>query len=328
MGERRRRLVVVCSVCCVCVKANMATAAAMSFDAGHRDVVHDVQFDFYGKRLATASSDRSVKIFEVVGSEQKLVADLAGHEGPVWQVSWAHPKFGNLLASCSFDQRVMVWKEVSEGNWQVLYQTPPGLHTASINAVTFAPQECGLCLAAASSDGSISILTYNGNTGNWSTEKIANAHSLGCLSVSWAPAFQPGAMVQPSSAPLQPPKFLVSCGCDNSIKVWSFSDAHGKWMQQGSDLAGHTNWVRDVAWAPNMGMPRSTIASASEDGRVFIWSQASNSANKWQSKLLKDFGCPVWRVSWSISGGILAVSDGNNNVSLWKEAVDGNWEQI
>jgi len=305
----------------------MATAASLSFDPGHRDVVHDVQFDYYGKKVATASSDRMVKIFEVVGNEQRLVTDLAGHEGPVWQVSWAHPKFGNLLASCSFDQRVMVWKEVSEGNWQVLYQSPPGLHTASINSVTFAPQECGLCLAAASSDGSISILSYDGQTGTWTTEKIAGAHSLGCLAVSWAPAFHAGAMVQPSGAPLQPSRSLVSCGCDNSVKVWSFSEAHGKWAQQGGDLSGHTNWVRDVAWAPNMGMPRSTIASASEDGKVMIWSQAPGGAG-WEPKLLKDFGCPAYRVSWSVSGGLLAVSDSNNEVSLWKEAVDGTWEQI
>jgi hypothetical protein len=28
------------------------------------------------------------------------------HEGPVWQVAWAHPKFGNLLASASYDNKV------------------------------------------------------------------------------------------------------------------------------------------------------------------------------------------------------------------------------
>ena len=42
-------------------------------------------------------------------------ADLAGHEGPVWQVSWGHPKFGGILASCSFDHRVIIWKELAEG---------------------------------------------------------------------------------------------------------------------------------------------------------------------------------------------------------------------
>lgn len=33
----------------------------------------------------------------------------------------------------------------------------------------------------------------------------------------------------------------------------------------------HDGWVRDVAWAPNLGLPKSTIASASEDGEVVIW---------------------------------------------------------
>ncbi len=36
-------------------------------------------------------------------------------------------------------------------------------------------------------------------------------------------------------------------------------------------LEGHTDWVRDVAWAPNIGLPRSYIASASQvGGRLHI----------------------------------------------------------
>jgi WD40 repeat protein len=45
--------------------------------------------------------------------ERANATTLTGHEGPVWQVSWAHPKFGALLASCSFDHTVMIWKETS-----------------------------------------------------------------------------------------------------------------------------------------------------------------------------------------------------------------------
>jgi protein transport protein SEC13 len=33
------------------------------------------------------------------------------HEGPVWQVAWAHPKFGSILASCSYDGSVIIWQE-------------------------------------------------------------------------------------------------------------------------------------------------------------------------------------------------------------------------
>lgn len=35
----------------------------------------------------------------------------SSHEGPVWQVAWAHPKFGSILASCSYDGTVIVWQE-------------------------------------------------------------------------------------------------------------------------------------------------------------------------------------------------------------------------
>ena len=31
--------------------------------------------------------------------------EIKAHDGAVWQVSWAHPKFGVLLASASFDSK-------------------------------------------------------------------------------------------------------------------------------------------------------------------------------------------------------------------------------
>lgn len=45
------------------------------------------------------------------------------------------------------------------------------VHTASVNAIVFAPHELGLALAAASSDGSVSILTHAADAG-WHTEKV------------------------------------------------------------------------------------------------------------------------------------------------------------
>ena len=31
-------------------------------DSEHKDLIHDVSFDFFGKRMATCSSDQSVKV--------------------------------------------------------------------------------------------------------------------------------------------------------------------------------------------------------------------------------------------------------------------------
>lgn len=39
----------------------------------------------------------------------------------MWQVAWAHPMFGNVLASCSYDRKVIVWKE-ENGSWDKMYE--------------------------------------------------------------------------------------------------------------------------------------------------------------------------------------------------------------
>lgn len=36
----------------------------------------------------------------------------------------------------------------------------------------------------------------------------------------------------------------------------------------------------------------------------------------------------VWKVSWSLSGNVLAVSTGDNKVTLWKETLKGEWEKV
>ena len=42
----------------------------------------------------------------VKGLETVCISHGCRHDGAVWQVAWAHPKFGNILASCSYDRKV------------------------------------------------------------------------------------------------------------------------------------------------------------------------------------------------------------------------------
>ena len=87
------------------------------------------------------------------------------------------------------------------------------------------------------------------------------------------------------------------------------------------------DWVRDVAWAPNTAMPYNIIASCSEDRSVYIWKQTEKNGF-WIPTLMKAFDAPVWRVSWSVTGNVLAVSTGDHKVTLWKQAVTEEWTQI
>ena len=221
--------------------------------------------------------------------------------------------------------QVIIWKETSENVWQAAYATPASLHSASVNSCAWAPHELGLCLAAASSDGSLSVLTAAAD-GSWTAAKIERAHLMGATAVSWAPATPPGSLVS-GGAGAPPVRRLVSCGCDNLVKIWECR-AGGWGDAPEATLRGHTDWVRDVSWAPNLGMPRNTIASCGQDGRVLLWAQ-SEAGGAWASTQLADFKAPVWRVSWSVFGNVLAVADGTQAVTLWKEGpTDGAWAQI
>lgn len=117
-------------------------------------------------------------------SVAKRHISCSSHNGPVWQVAWAHPKYGHILASCSYDGKVLIWKEQSQGQAQgggfggwakikehslhsasgaqvnlVLYGFP-SLTSFSVNSVSWAPHELGAIVACASSDGKLSVLTF------------------------------------------------------------------------------------------------------------------------------------------------------------------------
>ncbi|KAL7162513.1 hypothetical protein ACSBR2_042912 [Camellia fascicularis] len=254
-------------------------------------------------------------------STSQHLATLSGHQGLVWQVAWAHPKFGSLLASCSYYGRVILWKESNQNEWSqahVFYD-----HKSSVNSIASVPHELGLCLVCGSSYGNISVFTTRSD-GGWDTSRIDQAHPVGVTFVSWAPSMAPGALV--GSGLLDLVQKLASGSCDNTVKVWKLYN--GVWkMDCFPALQMHTDWVRDVAWAPNLGLPKSTIASVSQDGRVIVWTVAKE-GDQWDGKVFKDFQTPVWRFSWSLTGNILDVADGKNNVTLWKEEVDGEWQQV
>jgi protein transport protein SEC13 len=284
----------------------MATSMApVAFDTQHEDLIHDAQMDYYGKRLATGSSDRTVRIFQVEPNQpEKLVCSLTGHEGPVWQVAWAHPKFGSLLASCSYDGKVIIWKE-SQGAW-IKVKEYKG-HESSVNSVAWAPHDYGLLLV-----------------------KEWNAHQIGANSVAWCPSSRPESLLSamPSGVADEVPIFsemrLATGGCDNLVKIWKFKG--NEWAVE-HELARHTDWVRDVAWAPNIGVPCHTVVSCSQDRTVLVWK--STDGTSWSSKQLgEQFPDTLWRVNFSPAGNLLAVAGGDNHITMWREKLDGEWECV
>ena len=119
---------------------------------------------------------------------------------------------------------------------------------------------------------------------------------------------------------------LATGGCDNRVKLWRESQAGGDWEEEEELAVAHTDWVRDVAWAPGIGNASPMLVSCSQDKKVLIWTRDAASRS-WTTQEIV-FGCALWRVSWSVTGNILAVSGSDNLVTLWKQNLLGKWEQL
>ncbi|VEU23952.1 DEKNAAC105138 [Brettanomyces naardenensis] len=279
----------------------------------HDGLIHDAVLDYYGKRLATCSSDKTIKIFQVEGDNYKLIDTLRGHEGPVWQVSWAHPKFGVILASCSYDGKVLIWKEEGD-TWSNIAEH--SVHQASVNSISWAPSEYGALLLCTSSDGKCSVVEFQAD-GSQKTI-VWQAHAIGVNAGTWAP---------PQKENISERR-IVTGGCDNLVKIWRFDAVQNTYVEEEA-LAGHTDWVRDVAWSPSL-LSKYYIASASQDRTVIIWTkEVGEKKGAWKKQLLRHDKFPdvCWRASWSMSGNVLAISGGDNKVTLWKENLGGEWEE-
>lgn len=134
-------------------------------DPPHHDSINDVVFDYYGKRIATCSSDRIIKVWTLnPDSNTWSAVEIKGHGDIVWRLSWAHPEFGQILASASDDATVRIWEELepepqdgpkaSKSTWQmrssILSPTK-----RPIKDVKFSHKDLGLKLACAGVDGYI-----------------------------------------------------------------------------------------------------------------------------------------------------------------------------
>lgn len=202
----------------------------------------------------------------------------------------------------------------------MISQTDIGICSYIVNMVSWAPHSLGAILACASTDGKVSILEFKDDS--WDT-RIISAHATGCNAVSWAPDVNPGSLVQSSATNTQGIRKFVTGGSDNLVKIWQYSPDQDTYIVE-TVLDGHHDWVRDVAWAPSI-LSKSYIASASQDKSVIIWT--SDAGGPFQQKRL-EMDAVVWRVSWSLSGNVLAVSGGDNKVTLWKENLQGVWEKV
>jgi len=244
------------------------------------------------------------------------------HSGSIWKVTWAHPEFGQLLASCSLDRTVIIWEEVELGHWEKRATLVD--FNESVVDVQFAPKHTGLKLATCALDGTVRIYQATDimSLAHWSpTDELDTKGKASC--VCWDPS------------PFGPESLVVGTQ-DGHLRTFEFQEPARRWqlIAETTESPRHSSAVHDVAWAPNMGRTFQLIASAGADGTVRIWHLVSGSAERPAKAELRhlqelvEHGKEVWAVEWNITGTILSSSGDDGNVRLWRANLANEWKQI
>ena len=223
---------------------------------GHENEVKSCAWNTSGELLATCSRDKSVFIWECIGSNDfECLTVLHGHTQDVKFVKW-HPR-KELLFSASYDDTIKVWAEDAGDYYNV--DTLTG-HSSTVWGICFEEQTDGDRMISCSDDSTLIVWKHyedDEEFGKWRAVcKLSGLHgNMTIYSIDWSPVH--GGIVT---------------GCaDNYIRIFRESESSSSSSDTPSfDLElcnriGHEGDVNCVRWKGNM------IVSTSDDSTVKLW---------------------------------------------------------
>lgn len=287
---------------------------------GHSRYVNTVALSFLGNLLASGSSDKTIKLWQLDTGQN--LATFRGHSDDVNSLAFSPD--GQYLASGSLDRTIKLW-QVSTGK---LLGTFAG-HSDSVLSVSFSPG--GQFLASGSWDKTVKVIhlpsgkllyTLKGHTAGVRTVAFSPDGKIlasGCWDKTinlWK--MENGQLLETLTGHLDPVSSLVFCppgltlisgSEDKTIKIWQF-DKKGELTAPTRTLAGHSNWVNTVAINPRSHI----LASGSRDKTIKLWHLLSG-------QLLQTLSGESYTVNaliFSPDGQTLVSGSEDKTIKIWR----------
>ncbi|KAF1960746.1 nucleoporin seh1 [Byssothecium circinans] len=263
--------------------SNMASERNFqSFNHGHQDLVLAVDFNYFGTRMVTASSDHRLKVWDKKDDSWMQIESWKAHDAEIVDVKWNGPFMGEVIGSIGEDGRCKIWQEdvtevpLSGSRFKLI---------TNMGSTTNAPF-MSLDFKNIMQETWLALITRDGLLVIYEPIDQSNLNEWAELTSQWVCPNDPPERSEEVGFKVAFHKEKLPCwtaimaGLDRKSlglavaamkKVIIFRTDRNKKFWPVAELTGARQIIRDVAWANGSMRGHDVIATASKDGAIRIY---------------------------------------------------------